>query len=573
MQAEKVDKNPLVLVLFALLSYTRIFTIQDVYWDDNCWLFGIYLTDNLKDFLATGFFDARREALGIFLYFFLLPHKLTDFAHPLWNSLLLTIQVAAPVVLYLLVKNLMRSERLIAFLCGVSLVILPLDHTLPYLSGVNYRIGLLLSLLSFYLTERAFSQGKPSWAHLGGAFVVSAAAEYIFIEAVLALEPARLMMMIHLHRRLGLSRAGEVKRAMLFWAPFLIACIPLVLMKLMWQPYGLYATLYDSSFKFLLQGKEYLRIIDFLALSEWRMLIPYARYTQAISVLLALAGAAFSFLYIGHQFSHVAQQPRTTQTTNPDNRVSFLLWLGGCIILFQFLLFGFVGRPAKLGSDSTHAALMAMGYALLSGALAGLLYHKIRESRSSHLTFRTLVATFVGLGIFYNNLNLEMFSYGTRFQNQFWQAFVQRFPGLPETADFLIDAEPLSRPHYYATADLDNAYDLEFNLNLLYARSSGPKLPRHYRVYPIEELLSDLQQVNGDFSRLVTIERPTHYGRDTLDPKNFIVVLYRNGELLVNREILKKYPKILYRVWADKDSPSLPPTGTYPLRYKTLAPD
>ena len=64
------------------------------------------------------------------------------------------------------------------------------------------------------------------------------------------------------------------------------------------------------------------------------------------------------------------------------------------------------------------------------------------------------------------------------------------------------------------------------------------------------------------------IERLTHFGKEILNPCEFIIVHYRNGEFLVNREILIKYPDIPYKAWADKDFPKLPEPTVYPLRYK-----
>jgi hypothetical protein len=51
------------------------------------------------------------------------------------------------------------------------------------------------------------------------------------------------------------------------------------------------------------------------------------------------------------------------------------------------------------------------------------------------------------------------------------------------------------------------------------------------------------------------INRATHYGADSLSAKEMTVVHYRDGRVLLNREILQHYPEVVYRAWADKDPP------------------
>ncbi len=60
----------------------------------------------------------------------------------------------------------------------------------------------------------------------------------------------------------------------------------------------------------------------------------------------------------------------------------------------------------------------------------------------------------------------------------------------------------------------------------------------------------------------------THLGEEKLEPCKFIVVYYRNGELLVNREIKEKHPDIPYGRWLDRAFPELPEPVPYPLRHK-----
>ena len=123
--------------------------------------------------------------------------------------------------------------------------------------------------------------------------------------------------------------------------------------------------------------------------------------------------------------------------------------------------------------------------------------------------------------------------------------------------------------YYFDSADMDNSYDLELAMNLMYADSTSPEKFRKYKVLAFEEFKPEMvQKFKCDQMNEEKMERMTHFGKEILVPCKFIVVHYRNGELLVNREIKEKYQDIPYGRWLDKDFPELPEPGSYPLRHK-----
>ena len=61
---------------------------------------------------------------------------------------------------------------------------------------------------------------------------------------------------------------------------------------------------------------------------------------------------------------------------------------------------------------------------------------------------------------------------------------------------------------------------------------------------------------DGMFAKGATIGRHTHYGIESIKSDEMTLVYYRDGRILVNREIVEQHPKVVYRAWADKDLPS-----------------
>jgi hypothetical protein len=176
------------------------------------------------------------------------------------------------------------------------------------------------------------------------------------------------------------------------------------------------------------------------------------------------------------------------------------------------------------------------------------------------------VAGLLGLGVYYNNIVLDLFRDSSQRQIIFWKKFTDRFPALPAKADFLFDVD--EREPY---SDLRIFFDFEVHLNLLYSRSVGDSEFRRYRVFTMEEYRNTASARKTARPDDSPIERHTQWGPETLDPKEFVVIRYRDGKLLVNEEIRQHQKNNLvipYWNWLDGKTPSLPASGDYPLRYK-----
>jgi hypothetical protein len=230
------------------------------------------------------------------------------------------------------------------------------------------------------------------------------------------------------------------------------------------------------------------------------------------------------------------------------------------------MFFQFFRRPVTWGISSSHGTIAQFGYAVIVGSILFMLFNRAAKGSIWRLRlFCAGLALFFSLGIFFNNLNLDLYQDYHQRQLKFWKSLVTRLPSLPADATFLFDVKDgsLYNPMYY--------YYYEYMINLLYAESAAPEKFRRYRVTTFYELhwqngIKDDAQLRG-----LTFTRQSLWGRDQVDPGKFIWVYYDNDQLLINEEIVKRYPDSPYRFHLTKPLPVLPPQAeAYLFRYKVM---
>jgi hypothetical protein len=559
-----------------IVGFWKIFLINDVIWDDNCWLQSVYATNSLREFLDTGFMQMRRPLVGGYLYSLFTLHRYTDFFYPVWHALSLLTQFITAVFLFLLARDLFKDTRF-ALLASLFFLTYHLDQTLPYASASNYRIGLALSTVSLYLTVRAFAQGTR-WTLLSAAALCAILAHSVFVELAIALEPGRFALIAYGLHKQGMQGRKLLAGSLARWAPFLVLAIPLIVFKLTAKPYGIYAGSYGTDPWFFLEWRQTLREIKGLIYSDWFSLRKLSRYADLLSFTAFFIMIAV-FVYV---LINVRGSPSATSATRNNSRRSsragtiarpsettivFIIAL--LFLLPPLLMVRFAGMHFSLlgAQDNPHAIFAQIGLALLVAHIAVLLLNWSRKKKVWIKNSCMLaVAGLLGLGVYYNNIVLDLFRDSSQRQIIFWKKFTDRFPALPAKADFLFDVD--EREPY---SDLRIFFDFEVHLNLLYSRSVSDSEFRRYRVFTMEEYRNTA--IARKTARLddSPIERHTQWGPETLDPKEFVVIRYRDGMLLANEEIRQhqKYNLVIpYENWLDGKISVPPISGDYPLRYK-----
>lgn len=568
MKTREPDIYPLLVLALAALGSVRIMTLHDIYLDDNCWVLSTHIASGLQDFLANGFSQLQREPLGTFLYLFYFPYRLIgDQALLIWHGLTLAVQMAIPLVLYYFVRNLTDGRRDIAGFVAMALIVTGLDQTTPFLAAINYRIGLLLGLLSLYLTERAIHGIRIDRKKIALALLISGIGEYIFMEGVIAFEPGRLLLLWFVRLRFDKPASTAIKRALVAWIPFVAITIPLIAYKLLLRPFGAYTGIYSTGLEHFADWTAVSEMLQLFLLGHWLMLQDFAMHRTPMTILLALVASAVT-LFIFMRSKAQRTTPLITASAKPSrngggriNAPQFMALTGIILLVCQIGFFGFAGRFPGFGDRTTHAILMQPGYAMIVGTGAWWLIDQfiLGSLKIKPLLPNMLLALFVGVGIYFSNLNLDLYAAASKRGDGFWQAFTKRFPSLPEKADFLIDAAPPpyigGKPTFFGAEGLHGSCGYELHLDLLYPGNDDTTMSRRYRVVPVRHLAQAYRQY-GPAILKDDLKLTSNFGTELLRPADIIVVFYRDGELLVNNEILKRYPAAPYRPWTDKPPPS-----------------
>ncbi len=130
------------------------------------------------------------------------------------------------------------------FIAGVFVVFRP-DTNVPVVGNVIYRIGVLLGIVSLALTAIAVRESTFRRAPYVWAILSAAVAEYIFLEAMVAYEPGRLLLIaLVAHPEEDESPKRRALRALKLSAPFVVLALPLMAYKVLFPPVGVYQSTY-----------------------------------------------------------------------------------------------------------------------------------------------------------------------------------------------------------------------------------------------------------------------------------------------------------------------------------------
>jgi len=396
------------------------------------------------------------------------------------------------------------------------------------------------------------------------ALLLSGMSYYLLVEGTIALEPARLFMIGFIFYNKGYKKNNIIRNSLKYWLPFILLCIPVVLYKLLYKPYGLYAGTYSNDMLFFLKWKTHLYYLAMLFGGNWVYSLAKAEYLSFWSVISGLVALLVTYFMLREKypdesgFKEIGHIFTCPETKNANKRINMIILLGLLLLLPTVILHEFASRRLYPAFDSRHGCIMQFGHALIIGGMLCIIVNKLLNIFKDNKQFIAFsIAVLLGLGVFFNNLNLDLYFTIWEQEKQFYGAFLKRFPALPKKSDFMFDIQ-IEIPLGYSYA----LYNGEYPINMLYAESKKPEEFRKHKV-------TDWNYLNNYKKVGITeYELLSHWGKDIFDTRELIVIRWKPGEFLVNREIVKKYPLVDYRYIADKDIPLIPSVSTYPLREK-----
>ena len=563
---------PAIIVCVALLSYIRIYLLQNTFGDDNCCLLSFYSTNNLTEFLNTGFNQIRRIPQGIVLYDLFWFHKNTDYFYIILHSINLCTQTLTPLIFFFFLRNLFKDD-LLAFFVAITSLIYPLDTTIPFAVHTLYRAGALCCISSFYFMEKALAKDKINWAFLFLALMLGCISYSVFVEGAVFLEPARFFVSGLIFYNKGFRFKQLIIKSIIYFLPFILIALPLILYKSIFKAYGVYAGAYDMNLTFLLSWSLYAPTFHHFIFSRWSNFFYW--FLQKEALLACLPHAILSSMLVFYLFYRMGVTGKTGKTRldkkdilSPEELTPgiwknfiIILFLGIMFFIPPLLVYQAIGKSVHNFFDSRNGVVMQFGYDLIVG---GVLYALFIVFNA--LTLKKCAAAFIsliiGCGVFYNNWDLDVYFVSSQKQQQFWKKFVNRFPVLPEKAAILYDIQIVVN-HLGQTQF--NQYSFELALNMLYAKSSKAEDFHHYIGASVKNLKDNKIDKVFDESRF-----PGH-GHKYDDSEELIIVYYDDqaeNELFVNREILKKRPDFSYQAMPVKDFRGPAKHVVYPLRYK-----
>lgn len=533
---------PAAIGLLAILSFWKLWLIRDVIWDDNCWLLSTYATDNLTSFLDTGFYQMQRPLVGVLMYYLFGLHKTSELFYLVWHSLTLMIEIASPLLLFYLIRRLFPDQYILAIFTAFAFVLFHLDHSLPYASALNYRLGQTLSLASLLLTAAALGHASGiGWKKYVTALALGLISHSALMEAAITLEPGRIAIIGWMFYISGTRGTALARRTVAYSAPFLVAIVPLVVHKILHKPYGIYAESYITNPSFFLNFDKNLEELWYLLIRDWFGLIKIARHTDTAGVVSWMLSAILLIVIIQYLTkSATSEVPRAIDSTAAKEtlapRLRHAVLLALTLLLPPLWLFEYAGLDTVLfgNQNNTHAIFMQGGYALLLGAGMAWIHRRYVVPASRWKT--AILVLPLSLGTLINNGSIDLFHKSWRDQARFWHAFVDRFPSLLEHADFLFDIRGQG-----TLSDLRNHYDHEIWLNLLYSRATGSTDFKRYRVMTLEDFAGYARKNPAWPAGEQKYERVTQLGPEAIEPRRLIPVLYVGGQVFVGREILEKF--------------------------------
>lgn len=568
-----IDAYPLIVVAIAVLSFLRVWQIRDVIWDDNFWLLSLYELGDLSRFLDSGFTELRRIPLGIYFFSLFSLYKDTEYFYPIWHAINTLTQLGSPLLLYALLNNLFPGKRELALFSAVAFIVFHADQTLPYASASNYRLGLMLTLLSLWLMERALRQGRWISGKLILSLLCGLISHSVFIEATVALEPARAIVIAYVLRN-KTAKPQLLRSTLLAWLPYLLIALPLVIYKLANKTYGGYENMYHLDPLFFLNWRQDLSTLSHFLFFPWFLFASHLDVVRPATWLIGfIAFAGIYYVFYRSRFMPKLPAENTVHTVSSNRSI---LLLGIVAFLPAAYFFPFANLRVAWGWESSHAAIGQVGYAILLGWLLHRFYELTRRRDQRDPWIKFVFAGWLAIGVFFNNANLDHYLRSWETQSHFWNTFIQRFPSLPEKKYFIIDVR--DRGLY---SDFDNGHSLTLQLNLLYATSAHSKPFRDYRAQAIREWFTIADAVGiaappAGINRVdMLMDLTNYFGEEKVRPDDYVFVHYKDGTLLINHEIFEKYPQIPYQFWLKDPFPPLTKPSSHPLRYKMkqLSPD
>jgi len=527
------DNNAFVyffLLGLVFLCWGGLLSLHGIWWDDWAWVWQFYSTENFSQYIKP-FISLRKVFEGTVLYLlFSLFSVFKEYTTLVWNILKFIVLFFNAVIIYGIAKRILGNKSLLPVLIASFFVVSPVVNNICLVTFL-YQIETLTFLLSLHFCSKALLENENrkinyTLSIILAFFTMFAHGGFILFDGVRALI---IFYIFYNKRNLDFIKAS--KKTLIFWLPFLIIGVVVVIDSFLRPQNGAYAGEYKipalsiNQYGHLLYNNywESLNYVyPFYSFFAAKLMV-ISKFSKEILMSLIVS------IYLGFSIFKLSRNKRYVLKIK-ENIWVFIFGL--ITIVLGILPYALVRGAPSFGMDSRHALLLNLGVIVVAPATICLVYSVIYYC-FKHIVV-PIIFTFTLSLIMFLNIFLCMDitrAYRNDWDQQldFWHKFVEAVPDL-KTDTFLVVHMPRNEERYFGV--WRGAYSFAAPLNFLYATSSKyTEFNRHFAISSEDSYFLK----KGDGRKEVSFE--SFKGLQNYYPQNFVFAKYEKGVLQINKGI------------------------------------
>lgn len=517
----------LLIVLFSFLCWGRILSMSGIWWDDWAWVWHYFGSDNAGEFMRPFEWLKHRSVGYMLLFDFKLFDLFREHTTNIWSLFRFIVFTLNAILIYKIAGRVLRDK-----------VVLPLAVSIIYLSSpvvthlalvtYDYHVFLFFYLLSVLFSIKSIEGGKLSLPLYVPSVLLSFIA-MVSLESFIVFDFLRPLLFLYVLRNgKNETMRMSVRRSLMYWLPFLLTGISILIEAAINPQSGPYAGVYSTGG---LSAKLLYTVIGRYIISLFYIFIK--AYTQSLNQTVLNSGN-IPFILVSVAAGIYAYFILRNTDRNPDTSSNYALREARLAAIFGLLTvvvglfpYALTREAVTYGHQSRHGLLAAIGASIFFPAMLITFYNKKLLGKR---TCQSIFGLLVFLGALQCNYTIKVYKDNWEHQRSIWWQMIWRAPDIKPNTFMIIDMP-------WSEAPGGGSYVLPPGLNLAYAKSRDKKeIFSHYAYELRNAFRTDETNYRAIHDREV-VEFQTYKGLTRIYPKNLIAASYQDGYLYLNDEI------------------------------------
>ncbi|MBF0472190.1 MAG: hypothetical protein HQK91_05095 [Nitrospirae bacterium] len=522
-------KTVMFLIILSFASWGRLLYLEGLWGEDWMWLWQYFNTDSYSEFIY--YYQSLGHTLEGYITYrmFNLLEYFKENGSLIFNIVRFLLFTLNGLLIFFICKNIMHHKTLLPETIGALYIVSPIVNML-WIIQINRTLFLFTFLLSILLSIKALNNGRIKIFYYIVSIILSAFS-ILGLESFIFSEIFRPILFYYiLSREDKIISYKKFKTTILYWAPYLLICVGILLFTILRPRFGIFAEAYHPSemFSISIMLKILVGYIRFI----YTLIIDMYKHTILLTYLkidmLTLFLSIFAAIFIGRIL--LKSLEKESDEIILENKKIMLFGL--LLIVLEIFPYAAVRDIGNLNSGNSRFALEAnVGIAVFISSLIFFLYNKdIISKRLSKI----IIAVIVLLGVGICNTMVKVYDDDWQQQRLFWKQLIWRIPDLKEGTFLVIDNQKEER----YLEDFWRAPELIGPLNILYADSKGNSDSKRQMAYDIttdahvnENINKSLRKGNVDISKMHSFSEQIEF------PQSIVVASLHNGYLAINKDI------------------------------------